>query len=401
MNRNSERKARLADALREANWAALVCTLPSHVLLLAGYWPVIGASIAIATRDGQVLLLVPEDELLLARRGWADIVETFRPGSLDVLTDIPTAARVPLARLARPLATISGCIGYEHGALFEPASYVSMHLYGRALEPLLRYAFPDASLVSADALLARLCAVKTTYELERIRQACAIAERAFLEGTSQMRVGLSETEVATLFRGRLSTVGVGAPGVERADGFVFCMSGVNAAEAYGAYARSRAATLVPGQLALVHCNSYVDGYWTDITRTYCLGEADAYQRRLYDAVLEARAAVLSVIRPGLHAAEVDQAVRTVLASRGFGSQFKHGTGHGVGFAAIDHNAQPRLHPRSNDILETGMVFNVEPAIYLDGYGGLRHCDVVALTDYGVEVLTPFQSDISQLTVQSA
>lgn len=216
-----------------------------------------------------------------------------------------------------------------------------------------------------------------------------------------MRVGLWETEVAALFRSPLSRVGVGAPGVERADGSVFCMSGVNAAEAYGAYARSRAATLAPGQFALVHCNSYVDGYWTDITRTYSLGEADAYQRRLYDAVLEARAAALSVIRLGIRAAEVDQATRTVLASQGFGPQFKHGTGHGVGFAAINHNAQPRLHPRSNDILETGMVFNVEPAIYLDGYGGLRHCDVVALTDYGIEVLTPFQSNISQLTVKSA
>lgn len=96
---------------------------------------------------------------------------------------------------------------------------------------------------------------------------------------------------------------------------------------------------------------------------------------------------------------MDRAARAVLADQGFGEYFKHATGHGVGFAAIDHNARPRLHPASDDVLMTGMVFNVEPAVYLDGYGGLRHCDVVAVTAAGAEVLTPFQSGVEQLTIR--
>jgi len=80
-----------------------------------------------------------------------------------------------------------------------------------------------------------------------------------------------------------------------------------------------------------------------------------------------------------------------MSQAGFGANFKHATGHGVGFGAINPGALPRLHPKSNDVLKPGMVFNVEPAIYIQGYGGIRHCDMVAVTDDGFELLTPFQS----------
>jgi Xaa-Pro aminopeptidase len=276
-----------------------------------------------------------------------------------------------------------------------------MHLYGAGIMAVLERALPAATLVSADALLTQLRAVKTPREVAYIRRACDIAAQAFRTGAAHLSVGLPETAAAALFRAPLSTLDAGNAGVERADGFVFCMSGMHAAAAGGAYARSRAKALAPQELVLVHCNSYVDGYWTDITRTYCLGEPDARQGALYAAVFEARQAALHAIQPGVSAAEVDRAARAVLTAHGFGPCFTHGTGHGVGFAAIDHNARPRLHPRSDDTLECGMVFNVEPAIYIEGYGGVRHCDVVALTEHGVEVLTPFQNDLEQLCISSA
>src|SRR5205823_5338313 len=145
-----------------------------------------------------------------------------------------------------------------------------------------------------------------------------------------------------------------------------CMSGPNAARAGRAYARSRATRLRDGDLVLLHCNSYAEGYWTDITRTYSLGAAGAVNRRMFAAVLEARAAALATIRAGVRAADVDAAARRTLEAHGFGDAFTHQTGHGVGFAAINHDARPRLHPRSPDILDVGMVFNVEPAIYVAG-----------------------------------
>ena len=84
--------------------------------------------------------------------------------------------------------------------------------------------------------------------------------------------------------------------------------------------------------------------------------------------------------PWRGAEDVDRAARDVIRRHGFGDDaFPHGTGHGVGFAAIDHTARPRLHPASDDVLQPGMVFNVEPAIYIEGYGGFRHCDMVVVT----------------------
>ncbi len=107
------------------------------------------------------------------------------------------------------------------------------------------------------------------------------------------------------------------------------------------------------------------------------------------AIKEARAAALAAVRPGAKASAVDTAAREVLASHGFGKEFKHAVGHGVGFAATDPGALPRLHPKSPDILEAGMTFNIEPAIYIEGEGGMRHSDVVICTDNGAEVLTNF------------
>ena len=86
---------------------------------------------------------------------------------------------------------------------------------------------------------------------------------------------------------------------------------------------------------------------------------------------------------------MDRAARDVLVERGFGRAFKHATGHGVGFSAINHNARPRIHPACDALLEVGMVFNIEPAIYIPGVGGMRHCDDVVVTPSGAECLTPF------------
>ena len=265
-----------------------------------------------------------------------------------------------------------------------------MLLYGPILESLLTRVLSPCRLETAEGILKQLRAAKTPREVARIRTACRIAAHAFRAGSQQLGAGMLETEAAVHFRAPLSTAGTGFEGVERADGFAWCMSGPNAALAQGAYARSRARPIGHDDMVLVHCNSYADGYWVDVTRTYILGEPDERRRAMYEAVFAARAAALAAIRPGAKAADIDRAAREVLEVRGFGPQFKHSAGHGVGFVAIDPNAQPRLHPKSEDVLELGMVFNVEPAIYFDGECGLRHCDVIAVTEDGAEVLTPFQ-----------
>jgi Xaa-Pro dipeptidase len=140
---------------------------------------------------------------------------------------------------------------------------------------------------------------------------------------------------------------------------------------------------------MIHANTTGDGYWTDISRTYVVGAPNEQQECMTAAIAEARTAALNAVVPGVEARQVDTAARNVLTRYGYGDALKHSTGHGVGFAAADPNAHPRIHPASKDVLREGMTFNIEPAIYIEGIGGMRHCDVVACTSSGAKVLTDF------------
>jgi Xaa-Pro dipeptidase len=392
MPHDAERLERLDEALKNAGLDALVCSLPEDVLLLTGYFPVVGTSIAVFCRGCEVTLFAPRDEMDLAEDCYAHEIIPFEPGSLDKITNAVEAVREPV-KLAIAKRRLSGAVvGYECGAAFQPASYVSMHLYGSAILDL----FSASELRPASKLLARLKSVLTAIELDRLRRACRVAEAAYERGRCCLRAGLKETEAAAEFRAPLTTVGSGFEGVNRADGSVFCMSGTNSAKAYGAYARSRSREIEVADLVLTHCNSHADGYWTDITRTYCMNPVNVRETKMYQAVAEASAAGFDAVRPGVRAPDVDRAVRDVLTKHGFGAEFKHGTGHGVGFAAINHNARPRIHPKSDDRLEAGMVFNIEPGIYVEGFGGMRHCDMVTVTPGGAELLTPFHSRMEDL-----
>ncbi|HEY2896347.1 MAG TPA: Xaa-Pro peptidase family protein [Gemmatimonadaceae bacterium] len=396
--RDVERIAAVRAELEASKLDGLVCALPSNVLMLSGYWPVVGTAVAVIGANEVVAVIAPRDEHEFADAGWANEIVALESGGLDALTTVPDAIREPMRRAIECAHLGGGRIGVESGLRFEPFSYVGTYRYGSSIPDLLR----DEHLtpVPADDLLARLRGRLTRRERDLVSIACGIAQRAFVSAAPLLRPGLIETEAASRFRDSLSSTAE-SDAIQRADGFAFCMSGANSASAYGAYARSTSKRLREGELVLVHCNSYADGYWTDITRTYCLGAPNDLQRAMYDAVLASRDAALATVRAGVRAADVDAAAREVLASRGYGAQFRHSTGHGVGFAAIDAGAQPRLHPASPDVLVAGMVCNVEPAIYIEGYGGIRHCDVVAVTEHGCDVLTPVHAKLTDLIIGRA
>ncbi|HWE61863.1 MAG TPA: M24 family metallopeptidase, partial [Chloroflexota bacterium] len=274
MAQGDERIRRVQAALQDTGLDALVCTLPANVLLLSGYWPVVGSALAVATREGHIAILAPEDERELAEQGWAHEVRTYQPGALARLTSPAEVVREPLATLLRDAGLECGRLGYEDGDAYEPATY----LYGAALRAVLASAAPRATLGSAAAPLTRIRSTMTAEEVAQVRLGCAIAAAAFAAGARTIRPGRRESAVAAAFETPLRVLGIDHPDIERAGGFTYCMSGPNAALAGGAYARTRARALRVSDLVLVHCNSYVDGYWTDITRTYCLGEPDERQR---------------------------------------------------------------------------------------------------------------------------
>jgi Xaa-Pro dipeptidase len=131
----------------------------------------------------------------------------------------------------------------------------------------------------------------------------------------------------------------------------------------------------------------VDGYPADITRTFCLGAPDAEMQRVYDTVLAANEAARAAVQPGVPMGSVDQAARDVITAAGYGAYFIHRTGHGLGLDV--HEAIPQIAAGVTDVLEPGMVFTIEPGIYLPGWGGVRIEDNVVVTTAGCDVLTQF------------
>lgn len=148
MERDEERIERNRMAIKEERLDALVCTLPMDVLLLSGYWPVIGTSVAIFTGDGKITLLVPEDEKGLAELGFADEVVTFNTGGLGEMKELCESVARPLSQVANR-SKLAGRVGYQNGPANVPVSYASMNIYGAELPELLKTAFPASDLVPA------------------------------------------------------------------------------------------------------------------------------------------------------------------------------------------------------------------------------------------------------------
>lgn len=384
---DDRRRAAIVAAIHKARLQALVTFSPGEVLLLSGYCPVMGASLAIVTGEGQLYVILPEDEVELARATSNAVLIPYQPNSLHRLNKTSEALRAPVAELSRQLHLIRGEIGTSSDDSMEANSYQSTNHFRRSIWPLLTRAFPECGVAPADQIIDHLKAVKTPIEIAQIRHASSLAGAAFREAAQLIAPGRREDEVAADIESVFSRVA--NSGFERGRGYFFCMSGPNSAKAAGAYARTRRRTIEEGDMLMIHANTVGDGYWTDITRTFVVGEPAPRQQQMQAAIQEARAAALAAVAPGARASSIDAAAREVLNHYGFGTQFKHATGHGVGFAACNPNARPRIHPLSPDVLEVGMTFNVEPAIYLDSIGGMRHCDVVACTASGAEVLTDF------------
>ncbi len=383
-----ERHARTVEALGGSGFDALVCASATEVLLLTGYWPVMGASVAVFTADGDVRLIVPEDEAELVVKTSSAQYVTYKPAGLHTLASPLALLQMPLTSMLKQLDLGHGRVGLQLREGVQPSSYAVSTEFRSSLLNLLSEAQPHASYVASDDLLEPMKSVKTVQELDILSKAAAVAGTGFAAAGSAIQPGLRETEIAAAIQAKFDAAPEAKP-LQRSYGYLFSMSGPNSAMADAAYARTRQRVVQKGDLVMIHANTCADGYWTDITRTYTAGEPSARQQDIRGAILEARAAALKAIRPGFKAAEVDDAARSVMKAHGCGEAFKHDTGHGVGFAAANANGLPRIHPLSPDVLEEGMTFNIEPAAYFEGYGGMRHCDLVAVASHGAHILTEF------------
>lgn len=234
----------------------------------------------------------------------------------------------------------------------------------------------DLELIPCQNMVERLRCIKDTMELNTITKAVQLTDAAFNQILATIRPGLTEKELAWDIESFFRQNGAEATAFD-----IIVASGPNSALPH---ARPGERHLQPGEPILIDMGARIDGYCSDFTRTICMGKAEDKLQEIYDIVLEAQQAAIDGTKSGMNGAEADKQARTIIEDAGYGDNFGHGLGHGIGLAIHE---TPSLSRLSSDILDNGMVFTIEPGIYIQGYGGVRIEDTVRLEQGNIKVLT--------------
>ena len=276
---------------------------------------------------------------------------------------------------------VPGLLEGEQGRLGFDAAKLTVKAHSR-----LRELLPEGwELIDAGGLVEELRLVKEPAEIALISAATALADEALRGVLETGLVGRTEREVAFELETAMRRLGAEAPS----------FPSIVAAGAHGAlpHAQPREVEIPGDVLVTIDWGAVHDGYCSDCTRTYATGEGiSAQAREVYGVVLEAQLAGLEAVRPGPNGREVDAAARDVIDRAGYGEQFGHGLGHGVG---LEIHEAPRLsRTAGEEPLQAGSVVTVEPGVYLPGALGVRIEDLTVVGDGGREVLTGLSKDLT-------
>ena len=241
------------------------------------------------------------------------------------------------------------------------------------MEKLLK---PRVNLISAKGVVEKIRSVKDNDEVDLIRRAASLADDAVTLAIQESKPGKSEFEIAWVIEKFLRENG--------ADGVAFDTIVATGANSAKPHHRAGSTIIKAGDPLVIDMGALLNGYRSDITRTILVEGEDEKFRCVYEVVLEAQITAIEAAKQGVIAKEVDLVAREVIANHGFGQNFSHGLGHGVG---LNVHEMPMVVPSSDHILEEGMIFTVEPGIYLPGWGGVRIEDMVLLEEAEVSLLT--------------
>ncbi|MES0278724.1 MAG: M24 family metallopeptidase, partial [Dehalococcoidales bacterium] len=225
-------------------------------------------------------------------------------------------------------------------------------------------------------LVESLRTVKAPAEIELITRAAQMCDAAFEHILGLTMAGMTEEEVAWGLERFLRERGSQPLPFD-----VIVASGPNSALPH---ARPTSRPIGTGEPVLIDFSARVDGYSSDMSRTICLGQADETYKKVYGAVLAAQLAAINEIKAGMSGQQADAVARGAIKKAGFGENFGHGLGHGLG---LDIHEAPRLGPGAETVLSDGMVFTIEPGIYLPGWGGVRIEDTVVMECGRIRVLS--------------
>lgn len=359
-DQRSQRLSVLRDALGRADLDALLVTSLANIRYLTGF------------SGSNALVLITAKECVL--------FTDFRYAT-QVHVEVGTAAtiRIEASNLWTGLwSQITASAGIAR------IGFESLHIVHRDFQRLLEQGArwqwrPTTDLIEA------LRVSKDADEITKIERAVAIAETALHATLPQIRCGLTETQLAGILEHQLRDAG--------SEAFPFASIVASGPRSALPHARASDRALQTGDFVLLDFGAVFDGYCSDITRTVVLGQATALQRDVYDTVYQANARASGAIRVGMQGMAADAVAREYIDARGYGEEFGHSLGHGIG---LEIHEAPRLAKSIDAPLLAGTVVTIEPGVYRAGWGGVRIEDDVLLTDNGPRILTSFARDLIEI-----
>ncbi len=346
----TERIGRLLGALEEVGIDALLVGTDSNRRYLSGF-----------TGSAGNLIVAPERRLLITDGRYTSQATMQSPEYEIVIHLGPNLEEVA----AKVRETGVNRLG------FDPAT-TSVAKF----EDLRERLGEDCELVAASGLVDKLRLVKDDYELAIMRRAIGMADQVQAMVARELVPGRAEREVAMQIEQEFRRLGA-----QKTSFDVIVAAGPNSAMPHhlpGDY------VIRAGEPVVVDIGAILDGYCSDITRSYCPGGLTPRFQEIYAIVLEAEEKAMAGVAAGVSGREVDGIARAVITDAGYGDYFGHGVGHGVG---MEIHEAPRLAMTATDVLEAGMVHSIEPGIYLPDWGGVRIEDLVLVGADGAEVLT--------------
>jgi Xaa-Pro dipeptidase len=242
--------------------------------------------------------------------------------------------------------------------------------------------FESPVLLSVEDKLHQLRIIKEKEEINILREAAKLADFGVEVGVNAVKEGRTELEILATIEYELKK-----KGIREMSFSTMVLTGKKTAAPHG---KPGLTTIKNGDFILFDLGVVLNGYCSDITRTVAFGEVNDNQREIYKTVLNAQVAALNVCKPGEEIGLIDRTARGVITEQGYGSYFTHRIGHGLG---IDVHEYPSMTSTNTVQLQKGMVFTIEPGIYVPGVGGVRIEDDVLITESGFETLTAYPKDL--------
>ncbi|MFC5542554.1 MAG: Xaa-Pro peptidase family protein [Bacilli bacterium] len=245
----------------------------------------------------------------------------------------------------------------------------------------LQSCIQDASFVSIDEQMNQLRVIKDADELEKLRQAAALADYAIDVGVKAIKEGITELEIVQIIESAIKEKGYSMSFETTV------LSGPKAASPHGTPGNRK---IQKGDFVLFDLGVIYEGYCSDITRTVAFGEITEEQRKIYETVKRSNEQSIKAVKPGVRCMDLDRISRDIISQEGYGEYYTHRLGHGLGISIHEF---PSVTGTNELELKPGMVFTIEPGIYKTGVAGVRIEDDVVVTENGVEVLTKYPKEL--------